>query len=101
MTGYCHYRMPRSKDPRVRAAMETVSRNLARVRKSLGMTQEDAARQAGVLLNNLARWERGEQWIDPGNLKLLADVYSRPVDHFYLDEPPWLDKDVPTKPRNP
>jgi transcriptional regulator with XRE-family HTH domain len=69
--------------------MATVAANLVRFRKFADLTQEQVAREMQTSLNNIARWERGENWIGVGELKLLMDIYRRPVDHAFLDNPPW------------
>lgn len=83
--------MARSSDARVHALMAVVAQNIRRFRESAAMTQEEAARAMGgkVGANAVARWERGDTWIGAAELKLLMDVYKRPVDHAFLDSPPW------------
>lgn len=74
--------------------MATVARNLARARELREMTQLAAANAVGVDPQMLARWERGDTWINPGHLKLLSDVYTMgSVDVFFQDDPPALRPD--------
>jgi transcriptional regulator with XRE-family HTH domain len=93
--------VPRSQDPRVHALMEIVAANLRRFREEAGLTQDETARRMGgkVSMTHIARWEGGVAWIGAGELKVLMDVFRRPVDHAFLSSPPWA---APTKaPRYP
>lgn len=81
--------MPHSTDPRVIAMMAHLTANLKAVREHRGMSQEEAARAAGFRTGALSKWEQGA-WIDPGSLKILADVYRFPLDQFFVKDPPWL-----------
>lgn len=83
--------MARPADPKIVHLMTLVATNLVRFRRLAKLTQEQAGHAIGSTGQQLARWERGDSWINPGHLKLLADKYQRPVDHFYLERPPWIE----------
>jgi transcriptional regulator with XRE-family HTH domain len=81
----------RSTDPRVHALMRVVCTNLKRFRLLADLTQDEAGRRLGsVTGQQIAKWERGDSWIGACELKLLMDVYQRPVDHAFLEHPPWM-----------
>ncbi len=53
---------------------------LRRHRKSIGMTQEDAAEKIGVSAQAVSKWEAGECLPDCFNLKALCDIYNLSAD---------------------
>jgi transcriptional regulator with XRE-family HTH domain len=63
-------------------ADETLGERIIRVRRALGIRQNDLARQLGVDPTTLARWERGESAPAPENRSVLIDflMTSRSVD---------------------
>ena len=70
---------------------ELIRSNLVRLRDRAGLTQAEAADVSGVPVDNLRRYESGKSGIDAATLKKIADAYGRPVDHFYMAEPPDVD----------
>lgn len=71
--------------------------NLRKFRESSGLTQEQVARQLGGKISGqqIAKWERGDSWIGAAELKLVMDVYQRPLDHAFVSEPPWITRPRP------
>ncbi len=53
---------------------------LRRHRKSVGMTQEEAAEKIGVSAQAVSKWEAGECLPDCFNLKALCDIYGLSAD---------------------
>src|SRR2546422_10772494 len=49
---------------------------------------EAAAKRAQVSLQNLLKWEKGEDVPSVAQARRLAEVYRRPPAGFYLSEPP-------------
>ncbi|WP_425149991.1 helix-turn-helix transcriptional regulator [Candidatus Binatus sp.] len=47
---------------------------LQRLRKRLGWTQEELAREVGVARNSVARWERGEMAIGEPAARLIQRI---------------------------
>jgi transcriptional regulator with XRE-family HTH domain len=73
--------------------MRLVCANLKRFRVMANLSQEEAGRLMGsVSGQQIAKWERGDSWIGACELKLLLDVYQRPVDHVFLENPPWTSR---------
>lgn len=75
----------RTRDP----AVDTIRKNLQRFREEAGLDQAQAAVLAKVSVDNLRRWE-SKGGIKTIALRKLADVYKRPVEHFYAPSPPPL-----------
>ncbi len=53
---------------------------LRRHRKSIGMTQEEAAEKIGVSAQAVSKWEAGECLPDCFNLKAICDIYNLSAD---------------------
>lgn len=64
-----------------------VGLQLARARRSLGISTEDAARRAGVPESEVLEWERGVASPTIDQLWSLADLYERTSDYFFRDIP--------------
>jgi transcriptional regulator with XRE-family HTH domain len=63
-----------------RAAIQTPDRDLAELRRSLGLTQREAALLLEVALNTWARWERGELGLHPARareMRRLRELVQR------------------------
>jgi len=67
-----------------------VSKNIRRFREELGATQQEVADRAGITVFSISRYEQGGE---PGRDQLLklASAFARPVEHFYMKEPPAAD----------
>ncbi len=57
-------------------------------RKTLGLTEQQAATKLKIDSNKLLAWENGEEEVPIANLRLLAKVYKRPSVVFLLDKEP-------------
>jgi Zn-dependent peptidase ImmA (M78 family)/DNA-binding XRE family transcriptional regulator len=57
-------------------------------RESSGLALETAAKKAGVKREKLEQWEQGPLMPTLRQLRMLANVYKRPLAVFYLPEPP-------------
>ena len=62
--------------------MSTLSENLRRIRKEQGLTQEEAANGAGLVLRSYRRYEMGEREPVASTLILLADFYRVSIDYL-------------------
>jgi Zn-dependent peptidase ImmA (M78 family)/DNA-binding XRE family transcriptional regulator len=57
-------------------------------RVSIGVSHDEAARRAGVSVERVAAWERGEAEPTLAKLRALAKLYQRPLAIFFLPRPP-------------
>lgn len=53
-----------------------ISGNIARLRKQLGMTQEQLAGRLGVTYQAVSKWENGQSCPDIMLIPLLADLFG-------------------------
>jgi len=74
--------MPQSIPALVRPAL------LVWARESAGLHPDDAAKKAGVEVETLRQWERGDNRPSIVQLRKLGDFYRRPLAVFFLPEPP-------------
>lgn len=67
-----------------------VSKNIRRFREELGATQQEVADRAGITVFSISCYEQGGE---PGRDQLLklASAFARPVEHFYMKDPPAAD----------
>lgn len=61
---------------------------LAWARKTAGYELTQAAKKAGVSVERLQEWERGQSRPTMAQLRKLGRIYKRPLAVFYLPEPP-------------
>lgn len=66
---------------------ETIRKNLVRFRKEAGLSQAEVADLSGVPMNNLSRYERGENGIPSSILPQLARVFGREPGDFFRADP--------------
>jgi len=59
---------------------EILSRNIARYRKSLGLTQEELAKKLGITFQAVSKWETGQTIPDTALLPMLALALGISVD---------------------
>jgi Zn-dependent peptidase ImmA (M78 family)/transcriptional regulator with XRE-family HTH domain len=57
-------------------------------RRSLNLTDEQAAKRLGVSVETLRAWEAGEQPPTIAQLRMAAEKYRRPLGVFFLPTPP-------------
>lgn len=68
---------------------EIVSKNLIRIRKQTGLTQQDLAKKINFSDNAISRWEKGEVLPSLETLQMLSLIYKVPLNWFieeHLDE---------------
>lgn len=70
--------------------MDLLAKNLRRAREHRDISQRDASLKTGIGANQIARWERGEGDPHVALVKLLADAYEVPMDHLFMEHPPWF-----------
>ena len=74
---------------------QVVARNFVRFRQELGLGQAEAAVLAGVTPAALLRIERGlRNYPRATTLQTFAALYSRKVEHFFMQEPPAADEEA-------
>lgn len=61
---------------------------LAWARRTAGVPDRQAAKRAGVPVERLLEWERGEARPTVAQLRALAELYKRPLAVFFFDEVP-------------
>jgi len=61
---------------------------LSWARRSLNLTDEQAASRLGVSVEALRTWETGEQRPTIAQLRTAAEKYRRPLGVFFLSTPP-------------
>jgi transcriptional regulator with XRE-family HTH domain len=64
---------------------KTLARRLREAREAAGMTQVEAAIRLGKPQSFVSKCEAGERRIDAIELKVFADLYSKPVSYFLDD----------------
>lgn len=94
--------MGASQDSRVLRAHDVIRRNICAYRAWRGLTQDAAAKLAGVSLSTLQRWEmRGREGrkMAAGALVILAQAYGVNPGDFYADpSPPFLRRFIRQEP---
>ena len=65
---------------------ETISQNIIKYRKKLGLTQLELAEKLNYSDKTLSKWERGESIPDIVTLKQLADIFNISVDMLISNE---------------
>lgn len=63
--------------------MESVAKNLRRLRRERGMTQEEVADRLGVSFQSVSKWERGESEPSLSMLPELACLFDVSTDEIY------------------
>lgn len=76
--------MAKAVDPR----NEIVRKNLVDFRKAAGFSQDGAAKDSGVPVDNLRRYELGRVVAPVEALRRLGEVYGHTVDDFLNPDPP-------------
>lgn len=66
---------------------ERIGARLRGARERAGLTQEQVARSAGLVREQLSYYENGRREIDLVGLKKLADLYGYAVPHFLEEDP--------------
>lgn len=66
---------------------ERIRKNLVRFREECGLSQAQLADLSGVPMNNLSRYERGENAVPASVIDLLSAVFGRKPGDFYENEP--------------
>ena len=67
---------------------ENIQRNCKRFREEAGISQQDAANAAKISVDAIRNWEQGRRTPERDSLIALSRLYGRPVDDFFLEEPP-------------
>ncbi len=59
---------------------------LYQAQSEIGLTQEEAAEQAGLTRNSISRYETGS--VNPSTLalKMLSTIYNKPVEWFFYND---------------
>ena len=68
--------------------MDALGRNIARLRRQAGRTQEDLARCLGVTFQAVSRWETGQSLPDAALLPALARALGTGLDELFGYAPP-------------
>jgi transcriptional regulator with XRE-family HTH domain len=76
--------MTKARDP----IEELIRENLEKFIKESGYSQQQVADMAGIPQANFGRYVRGENVVQAGVLKPLAELFGRTVDDFYNPDPP-------------
>lgn len=61
---------------------------LAWARRGAGVPEHHAAKRAGVPVERLLEWERGDSHPSIAQLRALAELYKRPLAVFFFDSVP-------------
>lgn len=67
---------------------ERIRKNLIRFREECGLSQAQLADLSGVPMNNLSRYERGENTPPPSAIEMVAVVVGRDPGDFFKSDPP-------------
>lgn len=92
--------MRRGRDKQIavkHANRKTLGERLREAREYLGFSQEEAANFLGIARSAMSNIEAGQRKVDALELKKLAALFKRPVEHFTGEEPvssPPLPEDV-------
>ncbi len=79
------------------ASRRSLGERLREAREYLGFSQEEVATFLGIARSAMSNVEAGQRKVDALELKKLAALYKRPLDHFTGEEPigePPLPEDV-------
>jgi transcriptional regulator with XRE-family HTH domain len=60
---------------------------LAALRSNRGLRQEDVARDLGVTLGTISRWERGENLPHAEQIKAIVQYFDTTADHLVMGTP--------------
>ena len=66
---------------------ETIRKNIIKFREETKLSQAQVADLSGVPMNNLSRYERGENAVPASVIPLLAQVFGRDPGDFYKSTP--------------
>ncbi len=79
---------------------EIIARNFVRFREEAGLNLAEAASMANFAYGTLCRLELGQRGLPRvSTLAKFAELYGRPVEHFFLAEPPAADEEgSPSRP---
>ena len=69
-----------------------VANNIAKYRKSKGLTQAELAEKLNYSDKSISKWERAEGFPDIFTLKELADFFGISVEDFFYDKPVSIKK---------
>lgn len=71
-----------------------IARNIARLRREKGMTQEDLANYIGVSKASVSKWETGQSYPDITFLPQLATLFNISIDELMGYEPQMCMEDI-------
>jgi transcriptional regulator with XRE-family HTH domain len=60
-----------------------ISKNISRLRKQYGITQEQLAKRLGVSYQAVSKWENGQSCPDIILIPILADVFGITIDELF------------------
>jgi transcriptional regulator with XRE-family HTH domain len=75
-----------------------IAKRLRVARIAAGVTQSRAAEHVGVTFQQLQKYETGTNRVTAGSLKLLAQIYGRPVAWFFEGGAIDLRSELATRP---
>lgn len=64
-------------------AYNVISGNIVRLRKQLGLTQEQLAGRLGVTYQAVSKWENGQSCPDIMLIPMLADLFGITIDELF------------------
>ena len=71
-----------------------IARNIARLRREKGLTQEDLANYIGVSKASVSKWETGQSYPDITFLPQLATLFNISIDELMGYEPQMSMEDI-------
>ncbi len=67
---------------------EIIQRNCALFREEAGLTQQGAATRLKMSVDAYRNWEQGRRTPERDSLAALSQLYGRPIDDFFMENPP-------------
>jgi transcriptional regulator with XRE-family HTH domain len=67
---------------------EIVRKNVVTFREEAGLTQQEAAHRLKMSVDAYRSWEQGRRTPERDSLVALSQLYGRPMDDFFLENPP-------------
>ena len=75
----------KARTPKFQNAYDILLDRLVSARKEAGLTQRDVSELMGRAQSFMAKCEMGNRSIDVMELLELANIYEKPLDHFFAD----------------
>ncbi|MGM9857914.1 MAG: helix-turn-helix domain-containing protein [Bacilli bacterium] len=76
---------------------DIIARNIANLRKSNNLTQEEFANDLNYTFQAVSRWETGKSLPNAVTLKIIADYFNVSIEYLYLEHDIVISKEIENK----